>query len=135
MEHRSFGIGMLISARRCCLRWLILTRDQMLRVPSGSDSRPSTAGGSTSGLARMANSKRREYETVVAFEKSSRELRDTFAAFAKQLRLAEEGAECTLDPAALLLLCILTLVCTISSCWKGTGELAADVCHHCFIRS
>jgi len=71
----------------------------MLRVPSGSDSRPSTTGGSISSLARMAHSKRREYETVVAFEKSSRELRDTFAAFAKQLRLAEEGAECTIDPA------------------------------------
>ena len=46
----------------------------------------------------MTNAKRREYETVVSFAQSSRELRDTFAAFAKQLRLAEEGAECTLDP-------------------------------------
>jgi hypothetical protein len=46
----------------------------------------------------MAASKRREYETVVAFEQSSRELRKTFAAFAKQLQLAEEGAECTFGP-------------------------------------
>lgn len=75
----------------------------MLRAPSASDSRPSTTGAPSSSSLRTANYKKREYENVVALERSSRELRDMFAAFAKQLRLAEEGAECTFNHLYLLL--------------------------------
>lgn len=42
----------------------------------------------------MTLAKKKEYETVSAIEQSSRELRETFSAFVKQMRLAEEGAEC-----------------------------------------
>lgn len=43
----------------------------------------------------MTLAKKKEYETVSAIEQSSHELRETFGAFVKQMRLAEEGAECT----------------------------------------
>lgn len=106
----------------------------MLRAPSGIDSRPSTAGttAGSSNLARITNAKKREYETVVAFEQSSSELRDTFAMFTKQMLLAEEGADCMLLYTAM---CVLVLISEyLASCRASIGKLATNVCYNRVLR-
>jgi hypothetical protein len=74
----------------------------MLRAPSVSGTRPSLAttnlGGPGSHISSANNprviAKKKEYYTVTALERNADTLRETFLAFAKQMKQAEEGAEC-----------------------------------------
>ncbi|KAF9518114.1 hypothetical protein BS47DRAFT_1380049 [Hydnum rufescens UP504] len=69
----------------------------MLRPPSVSGTRPSLAttnlGGPGSANNPRVISKKKEYYTVTALERNADTLRETFLAFAKQMKQAEEGAE------------------------------------------
>ncbi|KAF8322654.1 hypothetical protein DL93DRAFT_2162776 [Clavulina sp. PMI_390] len=62
------------------------------RASVASSAAPPAAPSQGSSL-RTVNAKKREYENIVALEENSRELKNTFMLFAKQLKNAEEGAD------------------------------------------